>query len=281
MPTDPGSLDHVEMRLRDDLGAAPSDLVDALRAVRAQSLPEPGAAHLARVLAAVHAAQDRAAAADLWPLSPPRAGAGASLLVAVRSQLPVVGLPLWLACALVIALGVLIGNLWLQPFVSPLLLTAPPLAALGVGYAFRAVDADMAELERACPVHPVELAVARLLLVVGVDLALALVLMPWNTGAPLVSGGDIGLILDWLAPLLLCSGVSLLGTQRYGVLAGTLGGLGVWSVYVGLHVLVAQGVLALSVLQGLVVWGLLLATGLACVAVALRQIDRRVLPEAL
>ncbi len=172
MPTDPGSLDHVEMRLRDDLGAAPSDLVDALRAVRAQSLPEPGAAHLARVLAAVHTAQDRAAAADLWPLSPPRAGAGASLLMAIRSQLPVVGLPLWL-----------------QPFVSPLLLTAPPLAALGAGYAFRAGDADMAELERACPVHPVELALARLLLVVGVDLALALIVMPWNTGAPLVSGG--------------------------------------------------------------------------------------------
>jgi len=80
---------------------------------------------------------------------------------------------------------------------------------------------------------------------------------------------------------LLCSGVSLLGTQRYGVLAGTLAGLGVWSVYVGLHVLVAQGVLALSVLQGLALWGLLLATGLLCVVVALRQIDCRVLPEAL
>lgn len=281
MLTDPTSRDHLEARLRGDLGAAPPDLVDALYTVRARPLPDLGPAHLARVLAAVHTAQDRAAAADLLPASASRAGTGASLLAAVRSQIPVVGLPFWLACALIIVLGVLIGNLWLQPLVSPLLLTAPPLAALGVGYAFRALDTGMAELERACPVRPVELALARLLLVVGFDLALALLLMPWNTAAPLVSGGDVGLILDWLAPLLLCSGISLLGTQRYGMLAGILGGLGPWGVYVGLHVLVGQGVLVLSVLQGLAVWGFLLASGLGCVAVALRQVGRMALPEAL
>ena len=282
MSADETERDRVEALLRQDLNAAPAPAVQrALRALRTAPAPDPGPAHLSTVLAAVHAAQDQAAAADLLPGNGPRAGTSASLLAALRSQLPVVGLPFWLACALVIALGVFIGNLWLQPLVSPLLLTAPPLAALGVGYAFRALDAGMAELERACPIRPVELALSRLLLVVGFDLALALLLMPWNTGAPLVSGGDIGLILDWLAPLLLCSGVSLLGTQRYGVLAGTLGGLSLWGVYVGLHVLVGQGVLALSVLQGLVVWGLFLAGGLLCVVVALRQIGRMALPETL
>ncbi len=139
----------------------------------------------------------------------------------------------------------------------------------------------MAELERACPAHPVELALSRLLLVVGFDLALALLLLPWNTGASLVSGGDAGLILDWLAPLLLSSGVSAVGTQRYGVMAGTLGGLSLWGVYVGLHVLVDQGALALSVHQGVIVWGLFLIVGLVCFVVALRQVGRMVLPEAL
>ena len=273
--------DDLDARLRCDLGEAPLGLADALRAARVRPLPAPGPTHLAQVLAAVHTARDRAAAADLLPVSRPRAGTVASLVAAIRSQIPVVGLPFWLACALVIVLGVLVGNLWFQPLVSPLLLTAPPLAALGVGYAFRAVDAGMAELERACPAHPVELALSRLLLVVGFDLALALLLLPWNTGASLVSGGDAGLILDWLAPLLLSSGVSALGTQRYGVTAGTLGGLSLWGVYVGLHVLVDQGALAVSLLQGVVVWGLFLAVGLVCFVVALRQVGRMVLPEAL
>lgn len=282
MPADQIDRDRLAALLRRDLDDMPSpDLQRALRALRTAPAPDAGPAHLSTVLAAVHAARDQAAAAELLPARPPRRGPSASLLAAMRSQLPVVGLPFWLACALVIVLGVFIGNLWLQPLVSPLLLTAPPLAALGVGYAFRAVDAGMAELERACPAHPVELALSRLLLVVGFDLALALLLLPWNTGAPLVSGGDASLILDWLAPLLLCSGVSLLGTQRYGVLTGTLGGLGLWGIYVGLHILVGQGILALSMMQGLAVWGLFLITGLICVVVALRQVGRRVLPEAL
>jgi len=281
MSGDQCGRDDLDARLQCDLGEAPPDLAAALRAARARPLSAPGPTHLAQVLAAVHTARDRAAAADLLPASQPRAGTIASLVAAIRSQVPVVGLPFWLACALVIVLGVLVGNLWLQPLVSPLLLTAPPLAALGVGYAFRAVDAGMAELERACPAHPVELALSRLLLVVGFDLAFALLLLPWNTGASLVSGGDAGLILDWLAPLLLSSGVSALGTQRYGVMAGTLGGLSLWGVYVGLHVLVDQGALALSVLQGVVVWGLFLAVGLMCFVVALRQGGRMVLPEAL
>jgi len=281
MPADHAGRDDLDARLRYDLGEASPDLAGALRATRARPLPAPGPPHLAQVLAAVHTAQDRAVAADLLPAGRPRVGTAASLLAAMRAQLRVVGLPFWLACALVIGLGVLAGNLWLQPLVSPLLLTAPPLAALGVGYAFRAMDTGMAELERACPAHPVELALARLLLVVGFDLALAVLLMPWNTGTPLVSGGDMDLILDWLAPLLLSSGVSLVGTQRHGVLAGTSAGLGLWGIYVGLHVLVGQGVLALSALQGLVVWGLLLAGGLVCMAMALRQVGRMVLPEAL
>lgn len=281
MPDPRVGPEHREARLRHDFGEAPPALAGALRALAAQSLPAPDAAHLARVLDAVHTAQDQALMADLLPAHRPRLGTSASLLAAIRSQIPVVGLPFWLACAVVIVLGVLAGRLWLDPFVSPLLLTAPPLAALGVGYAFRAVDTGMAELERSCPAHPVELALARLLLVVGFDLLLALLLLPWNAGAPLVSGGAAGLILDWLAPLLLSSGVSLLGTQRYGVLAGTSAGLSLWGVYLGLHLLVDQGVLALSLLQGLVLWFLLLAGGLACLALALRQVGRRVLPETL
>lgn len=281
MPDTRVDRDPLEARLLHDLGEAPLELAGALSALRTRPLAEPGPDHLARVLAAVQAAQDQAAMAELLPSRRPPAGTSTSLLAAIRSQIPVVGLPFWLGCALVIALGVLLGNLWPDPLVSPLLLTAPPLAALGVGYAFRAIDAGMAELERACPAHPMELALARLLLVVGFDLLLALLLLPWNAGAPLVRGGDVSLILDWLAPLLLSSGVSLLGTQRYGVLAGTSSGLGLWAVYLGLHLLVDQGVLALSVLEGLVVWGLLLTIGLVCAALALRQVGRMVLREAL
>jgi hypothetical protein len=281
MPEPHAARDQREARLRHDLGDAPPALAGALHALAERPLPAPGPAHLARVLTAVHAAQDQARMAELLPPGRRRAGTRASLLAAIRSQIPVVGLPFWLACAVVIVLGVLASSLWFTPLVSPLLLTAPPLAALGVGYAFRAIDTGMAELERACPAHPVELALARLLLVVGADLALALLLLPWNAGPPLVGGGTVSLILDWLAPLLLCSGVSLLCTQRYGVLAGTSAGLGLWGVYVGLHLLVGQGVLALSVLQGLVLWGLLLGGGLLCMALALRQVGDLVLPEAL
>ena len=278
-PNDPRPY-LVEARLREDLVDDPAEptLSRALLALRAEPAPDVSPSRLDRLLMAVHAAQDTAVVAD----PPPAIVAGGSwpmgLLRAARSQAAVVPLPFYAAGVLVLLLGVLAGHLWSDPRFSPLLCTAPPLAVLGVAYAFRALANGMDELERACPVDPLELAISRLVVVLGLDVLLSLALLPWNAGHPVAGGSGIALLLDWLAPLLLCSGVTLLASGRFGVLSGAVAGLLLWVAYVLLHILAVTGQVALG--SGLVIgpaqlvvlWALSLTVGAGCFAVALRRI---------
>jgi hypothetical protein len=185
-----------------------------------------------------------------------------------------VRLPLIGAAVLILLLGIVVGPLWLEPICTPLLALAPPIAVLGVGYAFRSLDGGMNELERACPVRPFELALSRLIVVVGCDILLSLVLLPFNTGYALLVGAGPGLLLDWLAPLLLASGVSLLAIQRFGSVLAVEVGMMIWLGFIALHVLVQRQVVTIDETTGIAVWLCSILAGLACFAAGVAWFNR-------
>lgn len=250
------------------------ELQRTLLALREQRMPEPGPEQLSCLLAAMHDAQDRAIATNLLPALTWNGQMGVQLVHAVRSQADVIGLPFWMGSVLVLVMGVAVGHLWPEPLFSPLLFTAPPITVLGIGYSFRTLDNGMLDLERTSPVHPFELAFGRLVVIAGFDLLPALLLVPLNSGQTLLPGIGVGLVLDWLAPLILSSGISLVITQRYGAYTGSLIGLSVWVAYVALHVLVLRAVLTLTFAQGLAVWGLFLIVGAFCLLLAFCQMNQ-------
>ncbi|MDB5057106.1 MAG: hypothetical protein JWO59_578 [Chloroflexi bacterium] len=131
--------------LKEDLGTLPDPgLARALQRLGAVEGPGAEPDRLARMLAAVRQAQDVETARNPVPDS---TVTGYSLWLAVRAQVKVVRLPLIGAAVQILLLGIVFGPLWLQPVCTPLLALAPPIAVLGVGYAFRSLDDGMSELE--------------------------------------------------------------------------------------------------------------------------------------
>jgi len=155
-----------------------------------------------------------------------RGGALASLLETTRVQVSIFRPAFWLASAAVILLGaamILLGEQAYQPHSLPTLLDhrlllralGPLLAYLGATAAFRGADLHVLEVELACRPSPMQLMLARLVIVLGYDLGLGLLLslLLWLAG----SGGFLDLTLDWLMPLLLVAGLALLLSLRLRV----------------------------------------------------------------
>lgn len=129
----------------------------------------------------------------------------------------------------------------------------PVLAALGVAYAFRSAGTGAWEMEMSCPVTPVELTLARLVAAAGYNAAAGLVLslaIWWGRPPALV----VQLIVTWLAPLVLCSGLALFVSLRWGAPAAAGLTVAVWGAQVAAR---AYG-LSLTVLRlpGDAGWGL-------------------------
>ncbi len=124
-----------------------------------------------------------------------------------------------------------------QAFLSPgsastaLDIVAPVLAAAGVLAAFGGARRASLEVELACAVRPYELLLARLLLVVGCDLAVALAasVVLWVAGG---GGAAAHLVLAWLGPLLLLAGLNLTLSLRWGATAAAVPSVALWSVSV-------------------------------------------------
>jgi hypothetical protein len=103
----------------------------------------------------------------------------------------------------------------------------PLLAVLSVSSIMRSRQLGVLELELSCPVSPLQLALARMVVVLGYDtglgLGLSVVLWASGQGRGLAEGNLGVLILHWLAPLLLVSGVALLLSLKLPALAaGTI-----------------------------------------------------------
>ena len=151
------------------------------------------------------------------------------LLVA---QARVVRREIWAASALVMALGVVVSVVWQGGDSAtglPLALLAPVVAAMGIATLYSPTD-GVWELERTTAVPPRLLLLARLLLVFGFDLALAvlgslvLALFTPQVGLWL-------LVSTWLAPMTFLAALAFLITVIAGAVEmGMLVSLGLWTL---------------------------------------------------
>ncbi len=202
-------------------GATPEECADLLPAVRRLSewqAPQPSPADTRHLLALL--------VPELPALSPVRQAirehqqrtSVAFLLATARAQVSLFGLGFWLVSALVTLVGAVVVLSKVLPDQELVLrLSGPLLAYLGTIVAFRGRGARVLELELVCLPSPLQLAIARLVIVLGYDvsLCLALALVLWAGGTRDV----LVLTLSWLMPLLLVAGLALLLTLRLSVQA--------------------------------------------------------------
>ncbi len=265
--------EHLADALREH-GATPAeidDLTPALIQLAEWQAPQPTPADTRRLLARL--------APALPSVSPvrqairehqQRQGASVSwLLATARMQVSLFGLAFWLVSALITLLGagVVLSNV--RPDLDVLLLraTGPLLAYLGTSIAFRGTGLQVLELEMVCLPSPLQLAMARLVIVLGYDLGLGLAL-----GLALWAGGTaqmLALLLSWFMPLLLVAGLALLLSLRLSVQTAAALAYGSWLAVLALDTLSPLQVLPLTPLSEALLGGL----GLALLAVALVRIQ--------
>lgn len=141
------------------------------------------------------------------------------LLATAGAQVSLLGISFWLISALITLAGALVVLSRLLPDEALVLrIGGPLLAYLGTAAAFRGRDARILELEFTCLPSPVEIVLARLVVVLGYDVALAL-----GLGVLLWAGGStqiLELTLSWLMPLLLVAGLALVLSLRLPLRAG-------------------------------------------------------------
>jgi hypothetical protein len=156
-------------------------------------------------------------------------------LLLIRSQLRVVKREIWAASALVMTLGVVVTVALYNGETGstmPLVILAPVIAAVGVAFLYDTEYEQMLEIENTTAVSSKLLMLARLTLVFGFDLALALI------GSILLAifHADVllwPLVLSWLTPMAFLSALAfLLSVMIRDALAGSVFALLVW----GLHV---------------------------------------------
>lgn len=202
-------------------GAAPDELADLLPAMQRLSewqAPAPTMVDTRRLFTRL--------APELPTLSPvrqairarrQRQGASLSwLLATARTQISLFGPAFWLVSALVTLLGAVVVLSTALPNQELLLRASGPfLAYLGTIIAFRGTAERVLECELACLPSPVQLALARLVIVLGYDVGLGFAL-----SLALLVGGSaqvLALTLSWLMPLLLVAGLALLLSLRLSI----------------------------------------------------------------
>ncbi|GHO88503.1 hypothetical protein [Dictyobacter formicarum] len=247
-------------------GASPeeqADLLPALRRLSEWQAPQPSPADTRRLLAVL--------ATELPAHSPVRQAIHehrqqriALLLETARAQVSLFVPGFWLVSALVTLLGAAVVLSRVIPDQAMMLrISGPLLAYLGTIVAFRGRGARVLELELVCLPSPLQLAIARLVIVLGYDvgLSLALSLLLWAGG----SGQVLALTLAWFMPLLLVAGLALLLTLRLSVQAASSVAYGIWLAFLAIS--------TVSHLQGLLFAPVLLVLpgciGLAGLSIAL------------
>jgi hypothetical protein len=264
-------------------GAEPEEIADLLPALGRLSewqAPQPSPTDTQRLLArlmpqmpalspvrqAIRARQQRQGASLSW------------LLETARTQVSLFGLDFWLASVLATLVGtsvVLSKDFSTQELV--LRAIGPVLAYLGTIFAFRGTGAQVLEFELVCLPSPLQLAVARLVIVLGYDLGLgfALGLALWMGGV----GQVLALTLSWFMPLLLVAGLALLLSLRLSVQTAAALAYGSWLAFLALDTLSPLQAFPLTPLSDVLLGSL----GLALLALALLRLHldlHRLLPRA-
>ncbi len=152
-------------------------------------------------------------------------------LAVARAQLVIFPLGFWFVSTLVLAVGVGLIALGLDPSRSLIAyLIGPVLAYVGMESAFSASGARVLDLELATPIGPRQLALARLVVMLGYQIAVgaALTLSLW-----LVDGGALfSLLATWLMPLFLASGLTLILSARLPIHRAATVVYAIWTLVV-------------------------------------------------
>ena len=283
-PQSPGPFERPEQlaeALREQ-GVAPEELANLVPAVHRLSewqAPRPSPADTQRLLVQL--------ARALPALSPvrrairahrQRQGAGVRwLLATARIQVSLFGPAFWLVSALVTLLGAGVVLSKVLPDQGLLLRASGPfLAYLGTSIAFRGTTARALECELVCPPSAVQLALARLVVVLGYDVALglALSLALWVGGTEQVAA----LMLSWFMPLLLVAGLALVLSLRLSIQVAASLAYGGWLAALAMDANVNLSLLRLTPATDALLGGI----GLALLAVALLRLPTdmpRLLPS--
>jgi hypothetical protein len=280
------SADHLADALREQ-GEAPEEIADlapALLSLSAWQAPQPTAADTERLLARLMPA--------LPNLSPVRQairarrmsqrGRLAALLETARTQVSLFHPAFWLLSAAVMLAGAA-AMLSSASLDQSLLLRAigPFLAYLGTTTAFRGFNLRVLEFELACPSSPTQLALARLVIVLGYDvgLGLALSLALWAHDKT----SFLMLTLYWLMPLLLVAGLALLLSLRLPVRTAAAISYGGWLTLLALDstgALVDRSLFTPLSVQVEVIISLLSLTFLVIALLRLHAAVSRLLPRS-
>jgi hypothetical protein len=142
------------------------------------------------------------------------------LLEMARVQVSILRPSFWLVSVAVTLLGAYVELApWDTDSVLIVRAIAPVLAFLGITAMFRGPGLRTLECEIACPPTAMQLAIARLVVVLGYDIVLGqcLGLALWLHGTVGLHGGlsFLTLTLHWLMPLLLVSGLALVLSLRF------------------------------------------------------------------
>ena len=263
------SSEHLEQALREQ-GETPADIAEllpALQALHSWRAPTPTDADKQRLLARLTPL--------LAELSPVRQalrmrrrdawGRMLTFIEVARAQVSILQPSFWLLSAFLTLLGFLAHFVMSGSYATLLQVVGPFLAYLGTLTIFRGVRLHMLEFELSCPPSPQQLTIARLLVVLLYDIGLGLLL----SLLLLTHGGEnfLALTLDWLMPLLLVMGLTLLLSLRFSIYVSAIIAYIGWLFLLGLT-LPVYGLLSFS-LAGLLTIGLI---GIVFLGIALRSI---------
>jgi hypothetical protein len=268
---------HLAACARCDAAAAEWRAIAAATTALAEAVGEPAPDLFARVEARLPAAP--------VPLDPVGRRSLGWLWQVVVGQVPLVRRGLWLAAPLVMAagMGMALSVLWYGGAGASadaallLALCAPALAAVGVALVYGPDNDPGLELALATRTPPRLVLLARLGLVVGYDLVLALLANGLVAAvAPDLAFG--GLVELWLAPMALLSAGSLLLSLLVGPSAAIAAALAVWSIQLlafapggGTGVMGSLVALWTRTATGPAIWILAIALGAAALWTAPRR----------
>ncbi len=212
-----------------DAGLEPDEIhwvVDTLSLVASVAVPEPTPVETASLVGMLEL--------ELVSRRAPRVQITQELiadLAIARAQLLIFPLDFWIASVLVMLIGVGLIALGLDPSRSLIFyLVGPLLAYIGMQGAFSSASARVAELELATPISPRRLTLARLVVMLGYQVAVGVVLSVFLW---LSEGGALlALTSTWLMPLLLASGLTLILSVRMPVYRAATIVYAVWMLVV-------------------------------------------------
>lgn len=129
------------------------------------------------------------------------------------------------------SVGVALTDIFAGTLAKYLVTVSPLLGLMTLFYQYRAQVYKVEEMEAACRYSPAQIATARIVVVLGYNILLgtAATLAEWYYNAVVW-----GLVLNWLAPLLLILGIALFTSLKLGITGGCLAAGAVWVAQISL-----------------------------------------------